>query len=75
VLRLSRTEQADCQVGIAFACTNAYGLCRLPDEDVPLTAFKTPMGLFQYRVIPFGLSNAPTVFQGVMQRIFGDLMV
>jgi hypothetical protein len=35
-------------------------------------AFETPMGLFQFEVLPFGLSNAPSTFQAVMNQIIGD---
>ena len=38
------------------------------------TAFKTHYGLFEYLVMLFGLTNAPTQFQSYMQNIFGDLL-
>ena len=37
-------------------------------------AFKTRYGLFEYLVIPFGLTNAPAQFQSHMQNIFSDLL-
>jgi hypothetical protein len=39
------------------------------DEDVPKTAFRTPLGLFQYRVLCFGLTNAPATFMRLMNSI------
>uniref|UniRef100_A0A8C5MF74 Gypsy retrotransposon integrase-like protein 1 n=1 Tax=Leptobrachium leishanense TaxID=445787 RepID=A0A8C5MF74_9ANUR len=33
------------------------------------TAFSTPEGLFQYKVLPFGLRGAPATFQRMMDRI------
>lgn len=36
------------------------------------TAFCTPFGLFEWNRMPFGLCNAPSAFQRLMQRIFGD---
>lgn len=38
-----------------------------------LTAFRTHMGLYQFRVMPYGLVNAPATFQRWMNDLFGDL--
>jgi hypothetical protein len=46
-----------------------YHQVRVTDEDVPKTAFRTPMGLFQYRVLCFGLTNAPATFMRLMNNI------
>ena len=37
------------------------------------TAFTTHKGLFEFRVMPFGLMNAPTAFQRLMQQILSTL--
>jgi transposase InsO family protein len=34
-----------------------------------LTAFNTPLGMFQYRVLPFGFSVAPALFQHTLEVI------
>ncbi|XP_068234180.1 uncharacterized protein [Palaemon carinicauda] len=41
----------------------------LADNTKPLTAFTTPDGLYQYTVLPFGLKNAPAVFQRLMDQV------
>ena len=37
------------------------------------TAFTTPLGLFQFRVMPFGLHGAPATFQRMMDRLIDRL--
>jgi hypothetical protein len=43
-------------------------------EDEEKTAFKTHHGHFQFRVMPFGLSNAPATFQCVMNSVFAPFL-
>ena len=38
----------------------------------PLTAFSTPQGHYEWNVLPFGLKNAPQIFQRKMDNIFKD---
>jgi type III secretory pathway component EscU len=37
---------------------------------VPRTSFKTPNGLYEFKVLSFGLTNAPAVFSQMMHNIF-----
>ena len=47
-----------------------YHQIRIAPEDVEMTAFRTPYGLYQFKVLSFGLTNAPATFQRVMNDIF-----
>ncbi|MEZ0209073.1 MAG: reverse transcriptase domain-containing protein, partial [Candidatus Paceibacterota bacterium] len=51
-----------------------YNLLRMSPGSEHLTAFKTVFGLFQYRVVPFGLANAPAAFMRWMTSIFADMI-
>ena len=52
---------------------SGYHQIKIKDSDVPKTAFRTPVGHYEFLVLPFGLSNAPATFQSVMNRIFEHL--
>nr|GEX89640.1 reverse transcriptase domain-containing protein [Tanacetum cinerariifolium] len=39
------------------------------DEDIPITAFRTRYGHYEFQVIPFGLTNAPAVFMDLMNCV------
>ena len=41
----------------------AFNRLRIAEGDEWLTAFRTRYGLFKYLVMPFGLANAPSLFQ------------
>jgi hypothetical protein len=43
---------------------------RLVESDVPRTSFKTPYGLYEFKVLSFGLTNAPAVFSQMMNNVF-----
>ena len=41
---------------------SVYNLIRNKECNEWKTAFRTPYGLFEYRVMPFGLANTPATF-------------
>ncbi|GKD72616.1 putative reverse transcriptase domain-containing protein [Tanacetum coccineum] len=48
---------------------NRYHQLRIKEEDIPITAFRTQYGHFEFQVMPFRLNNAPAVFMDLMNRI------
>ncbi|KAL0187405.1 hypothetical protein M9458_019075, partial [Cirrhinus mrigala] len=53
---------------------NAYHLVRIREGSEWKTAFNTPTGHFEYLVMPFGLSNAPAVFQALVNDMLRDMV-
>jgi hypothetical protein len=54
----------------ALHLTSGYHQLRLVESDVPHTSFKTPSGLYEFKVLSFVLTNAPAVFSQMMSKIF-----
>ncbi|TPX41450.1 hypothetical protein SeLEV6574_g06082 [Synchytrium endobioticum] len=53
---------------------SAYHQIRIAKEREGLTSFRCQFGQFEYRVMPFGLSNAPSVFMRFINSIFSDVL-
>ena len=52
---------------------SGYHQIRIADKDVEKTAFRTHEGLYEFLVLPFGLTNAPAAFQREMKAIFDGI--
>lgn len=48
----------------------ATGFHQIPvdKESIPLTGFVTPEGHYEYLKMPYGLANAPVVYQRIMSK-------
>ncbi|KAK4385667.1 Transposon Tf2-12 polyprotein [Sesamum angolense] len=53
---------------------NEVSFIREAPADEELTAFRTPKGIYCYKVMPFELKNAGTTYQRAMQQIFDDML-
>ncbi|GKD51049.1 putative reverse transcriptase domain-containing protein, partial [Tanacetum coccineum] len=42
---------------------------RINEEKIPITAFRTRYGHFEFQLMPFVLTNAPAVFMDLMNRV------
>jgi hypothetical protein len=43
---------------------------KIRTEDIPKTAFVTRYGQYEFTVVSFGLTNAPTYFMNMMNKVF-----
>ena len=52
---------------------SGYWQVQLDDGSKDKTAFSTGHGLWQSKVMPFGLCNGPTTFEGLMEQVLASL--
>ena len=71
---------ADCidQIGNAkfvstFDMLKGYWQVPLTQRAREISAFVTPSGLYQYKVMPFGKKNAPATFQRMVNKLVRDI--
>ncbi|KAL0152770.1 hypothetical protein M9458_052493 [Cirrhinus mrigala] len=67
-------ELREAQVFTKLDLRSAYNLIHIHEGNEWKTAFITPSGHYEYRVMPYGLANSPSVFQNFMNEIFRDFL-
>ena len=67
-------QVAGCAVYSTLDLRAGYHQIKMAEEDIPKTAFRCHLGLFEYMRMPFGLANAPAVFQRTMDTVLAGLL-
>jgi hypothetical protein len=49
---------------------SGYYQIRMKESDIPNMSFRTHEGHYEFLVMPFGLCNAPSTFQSLMNHVF-----
>jgi hypothetical protein len=53
---------------------SGYHELKFRELDIPKTAFRTRYGLYEYTVMSFGLTNAPSYFMYLMNKVFMEYL-
>jgi transposase InsO family protein/predicted aspartyl protease len=53
--------------------SDAYLQIELDEDSKKLVVINTPLGLYRYNRMPFGIANAPAVFQRIMDQVIAGI--
>jgi hypothetical protein len=53
---------------------SCYHQLKIRTEDIPKTTFTTRYGLYEFLVMSFGLTNAPTYFMNLINKVFMEYL-
>ena len=56
-----------------FDLLKGFWQVALTERAKEISAFVTPDGLFQYKVMPFGMKNSPATFQRLINQVISGL--
>ena len=70
-------ESLDTLAGAKYFCTldlaSGYWQVGMTEQDRDKTAFCTKFGLYEFNVMPFGLSNAPATFERLTEKMLAGM--
>lgn len=64
---------SNCTHFAIFDLRSGFWQVEMDPNSRPYTAFTFPGGLYEFKVMPFGLCNAPVMFQRLMDVVLGPL--
>jgi hypothetical protein len=53
---------------------SGYHQVKIKDQDIHKTSFRTRYGHYEFLVVPFGLTNAPTTFMCLMNNVLNKFL-
>jgi hypothetical protein len=65
---------AGSKVFSSFDLHSGYHHIAIDHDSIPMTAFKTYLGTYEWLVLPFGLTNAPATFIRMMNKYFFEYL-
>lgn len=63
-----------CSVFSKIDLKDAFNQIPVVPADRNLTAFKCKFGIYEYKVMPFGLKNAPSTFQQMIDQVLNPIL-
>ena len=69
-----RDHVCGAKIFIKLNLKSGYNLIQIKEGDQWKAEFRTRYGLFVYKVMPFGLANAPATFQNMINETFRDMI-
>jgi hypothetical protein len=67
-------QMRDARVFSKIDLRSGYHQMKIRPSDIPKTVFSTRYGLYEFTVMSFGLTNAPTYFMNLMNKVFMEYL-